>query len=566
MKAFFVAVVFIMAKAIALAETNVEFVREWPSKRPFHDVRAMEFDDQGNLILCEGMALVIYDKDKNCIFYNFGNLHTSKIAYSQIYFYYIEGNSVLRHKIDIQSGSLENVDVLVSRKSGYKPFSLAVSHSGDVFLSDTTTTRIQILRNTGERQQLDTGKSGPLMLSIGGDNLLYAVDIKTSTVYVHNIKGNLLSSWKLNIEGKEFNGTIDEMDVDKDGIVYILNKKDSYYIMISKEGKYLGKKEIIDVQTQKALKPRIFSVSPQEQVFVLCDYPNEHARGYIIQIYNKDDSVDVWQGVGVDEKFPVNPEALACLEDNNIITPNCFKPIFYLYSSEGKWLKNLSYPQFNVWGIRSLMARRGGGFYVPDLKGNLHLIDSNYQYEKSWEIRPSDFQEGGITIYMAQDADGLLYFSDEKKNQILIFNQEGKLIRSFGNQENGKGKLNAPGGIGINSKGNLYVCDNWNRVAVFDKNGQFLFDWGGKSPENKPLMQPSYLKVDSKDRIWVVESFLSQVQVFDENGKFLFRFGKKGGGEGQFAVPCAIDFDRNNLIYIVDCENSKVMVFKLNEQ
>ena len=74
-----------------------------------------------------------------------------------------------------------------------------------------------------------------------------------------------------------------------------------------------------------------------------------------------------------------------------------------------------------------------------------------------------------------------MYISDFGNPNFAIqkFTLNGTFLKSFGEFGFGDGKFTNPGGIGLDSQGNVYVTDfgENSNVQKFDKNGSFLLNW-----------------------------------------------------------------------------------------
>ncbi len=60
---------------------------------------------------------------------------------------------------------------------------------------------------------------------------------------------------------------------------------------------------------------------------------------------------------------------------------------------------------------------------------------------------------------IACDSTGKVYVADTGNHRIQVFTAEGKLLKMFGRHDGqGRGELNWPGGVAIDSNGMVYVC------------------------------------------------------------------------------------------------------------
>src|SRR6185436_3463313 len=106
---------------------------------------------------------------------------------------------------------------------------------------------------------------------------------------------------------------------------------------------------------------------------------------------------------------------------------------------------------------------------------------------------------------------------------------------AFGKGGSGKGQLDHPAGIAIDSKGDLWVVDMENaRVEEFNREGDFIFEFGKKGSGKGQFTYPAGIAIDSKGNVWVADAFNNRVEKFDEEGEFLFELKEASIKEGQF--------------------------------
>jgi hypothetical protein len=92
---------------------------------------------------------------------------------------------------------------------------------------------------------------------------------------------------------------------------------------------------------------------------------------------------------------------------------------------------------------------------------------------------------------------GDIFVSDGYGNsRIVHFDKAGKFVKAWGKKGAGPGEFEIPHGIGIDSKGLLYVADRSNaRIQVFRQSGEFVAQW-------RNLLVPWSIWVTKNDEIW----------------------------------------------------------------
>ena len=75
------------------------------------------------------------------------------------------------------------------------------------------------------------------------------------------------------------------------------------------------------------------------------------------------------------------------------------------------------------------------------------------------------------------------------------------------------------------------------------------------------LNAPSSISIDSDNVVYVTEWGNHRVSLFTCEGNFLTSFGTKGSGRGQFNEPRGIAVDKNGVVYVCDNRNHCLQLF-----
>jgi DNA-binding beta-propeller fold protein YncE len=151
--------------------------------------------------------------------------------------------------------------------------------------------------------------------------------------------------------------------------------------------------------------------------------------------------------------------------------------------------------------------------------------------------------------------------------------------------ELGDGQFQQPGGLTLDSQGNVYVMDLGNhRIQKFDGKGSFLRKWGSFCDINDefhrgmptgcadadgdgPLqlgdgqfflnfLGGAGIAIDSTDNVYVVDQGNNRIQVFDSNGTFLRKWGSKCPSRVEpcdgFLGPRGMAIDGGDFVYVYD--------------
>ena len=251
---------------------------------------------------------------------------------------------------------------------------------------------------------------------------------------------------------------------------------------------------------------------------------------------------------------------------------------------------SLAVREKKIYLVNPVGAGQGRGLIVYDL-----FEKDTSRFNKARFTRPVD-------LAVVPQGEEKIYVVDTQRNQVSVFNFEGKPLFQFGKPGSGKGEFRQPYGIALNSRRKwIYLVDSGNsRVQVFDYEGNYLFGFAGlSSPQRisvdregkvyvvEPLNcqvkifdtmgtklikkfgdellfgRPSGIAVDSQLNIYVLDTVLNTIQVFDSRGIPLYLFGKKGEADGEFNSPCGIFIDEKDRVYVADTNNQRVQIFEI---
>jgi DNA-binding beta-propeller fold protein YncE len=127
-------------------------------------------------------------------------------------------------------------------------------------------------------------------------------------------------------------------------------------------------------------------------------------------------------------------------------------------------------------------------------------------------------------------ARSLIYVADSMNNRVLVFDFQGKFVRSIGNQGQGPGEFAKPTGIHILKDSGLVVADFDNyRIQTFDKEGRFV-----KALNTKGTKIADLIVVN--DKYFAVTSF----------------------GTSGYSLNMRSESDIQPLVFVLDKEGNKI--------
>jgi DNA-binding beta-propeller fold protein YncE len=197
-----------------------------------------------------------------------------------------------------------------------------------------------------------------------------------------------------------------------------------------------------------------------------------------------------------------------------------------------------------------------------DSKGHLFVLTrgnpSLYEFDNNGKLIRS-FGDGLFTRShgLRIDKEGNIWATDVGAHTVMKLDPQGKVLMTLGTKGQ-RGEWNEstqffyePNDIAIATNGDIFVAQghtpgtNGNpRVLKFDKNGKFIKSWGGKGKEPGKFDVAHGLAFDGKGQLWVTDRENQRIQIFDTDGKFIKELKYAG-------LPCSMDIGPQN-VYMVN--------------
>ena len=158
---------------------------------------------------------------------------------------------------------------------------------------------------------------------------------------------------------------------------------------------------------------------------------------------------------------------------------------------------------------------------------------------------------------------GEMVISEFDGHCVTVLSLSGETFQSFGTHGSGQGQFDHPGGMTVDSKGNLLVADSHNgRIQKFTGDGQFLIAVGSVGEGPLQFVGIVSIAVNPKNnKIYAADTCNNRIQVLNSDLTFSSTFGKYGTGKGQFDRPYGVSCDSSGQIFIADYGNHRIQVF-----
>jgi DNA-binding beta-propeller fold protein YncE len=157
---------------------------------------------------------------------------------------------------------------------------------------------------------------------------------------------------------------------------------------------------------------------------------------------------------------------------------------------------------------------------------------------------------------------GRIFVADTRAHDIKVFDDDGRLLTTWGKRGAGPGELNYPTHLAF-SDGMLIVCDSLNaRIQGFDSEGRATLRFGERGLYVGNMVRPKGVAADDEGNIYVIESMHDMLLVFDREGRPLMSLGSTGQEVGRFFLPAGVWVDARNRVFVADMFNGRVAVFQ----
>ncbi len=230
------------------------------------------------------------------------------------------------------------------------------------------------------------------------------------------------------------------------------------------------------------------------------------------------------------------------------------------------------------------------GALTPPSVAPTNSAPNPYETVVGWAKMP-DGRTWGSTSGVAIDKDGVSVWALDRcganscvgstLDPILLFDKDGKFVRSFGS-----GLVQVPHGLWVDREGNVWVTD-WSsnggaqngarrdstkghQVMKFSPDGKLLLTLGraGGGRDTAYFWQPNAVVTASNGDIYVAEghsnapSANARIFRFDKHGTLLRTYGKRGdsGAVDELMQPHALAIDSRGRVYVGDRSNNRILI------
>ena len=225
------------------------------------------------------------------------------------------------------------------------------------------------------------------------------------------------------------------------------------------------------------------------------------------------------------------------------IKERCFEPLRFIGAERAVEGLQLSKP----WGVT---ANDSNEIFVSYMNNCIVVFNENGEFIRSFGENSLHCPNGVLCDNM-----GRIFVTSRNDNKILVFGQRGEYISTFHNGNS----LSEPRGISFDADGNLIVCDTGNKCVRFFSPEGNIFKTIGAGRLRMPFDCVCY-----KGKLFVSDRDAHLIKVYNSNGRFLNEFGTHGTGDGELNHPTGLAVDKMGHLLVCSLHNHRVQVFTLS--
>jgi len=209
---------------------------------------------------------------------------------------------------------------------------------------------------------------------------------------------------------------------------------------------------------------------------------------------------------------------------------------------------------------------------AADSTGNIFISDTNNgRIEKflptgafvaSFGTKGAGYGQLGDPNGIAVDRTGDIYVAEASNHRIQKLTPDGSFIAEWKGPDPG---FYGPRKIAIGPDQSIYVVDQGRtRIVKFDQNFKLLTTWGTKGNGDGQFDDPTSVAVDPvTNKVYVADPRNQRIQVFDLNGKFLTRWAVPDWRLPYGFEDLAVD-SKSGRLYASSANMDAILVFELS--
>ena len=215
-----------------------------------------------------------------------------------------------------------------------------------------------------------------------------------------------------------------------------------------------------------------------------------------------------------------DPTGLAIDSSDNVYVIDYFNHRVEKFKADGTFVT-----KWGSFGTREGQLNYATGI-ATDKDGFVYVADTNNnrieKFTSDGTFVSSCF-DGSNTFAVAVDKNGFIYVTFANGNVIKKFTNDCRLVTQWGSPGTGDGQFTSTFGIAVDKDGFVYVADsdvnsghpgNIDRVQKFTSDGTFVTKWGSFGTGDGQFSNPWGIGINSKGNVYVSDFINNNIQVF----------------------------------------------------
>ena len=203
---------------------------------------------------------------------------------------------------------------------------------------------------------------------------------------------------------------------------------------------------------------------------------------------------------------------------------------------------------------------------IPD------IVKPLYTFDAMWGAPGAGPDQLNAPEGVAVGPDGNIYIADTGNNRIVVWDSSGRPVTSYGSfgtsaTWRNPPQFDHPTAVMVLPPRKIVVSDTHNnRIVVLDENGLVLTSWGSQGTTTGLFNLPRSLAKDHFGQIWVLDSGNNRIEGFSPLGVFVSAWGTFGTGTGTnnpgvMNFPLSMDMNIIDQTILADTGNFRFQVF-----
>lgn len=177
-------------------------------------------------------------------------------------------------------------------------------------------------------------------------------------------------------------------------------------------------------------------------------------------------------------------------------------------------------------------------------------------------LSPSIAIDGIAGASVDHDGNILIFQRNAEIDPIIVVNQDGLVLRSFG-----YGDFERPHSVRVDPVGNVWAVDSQaSKIVKYSSSGKKILEINvGDIPDpDQVSCGASDITFGSNGNLYVTDGYCNaRIIVYDAGGRKINQWGVAGTGPGEFNLPHGLVLGPDGNLYIADRENGRIQIFSV---